>query len=90
MAELKWNLVYETTPRDNRLVLIAIRLDKEQATTISFGCLENEGWRVPEDRWLQADIDAGYATVIAWCKLDDLYSSLEEALLYGTRNLQTL
>lgn len=90
MAELRWNLVAEKPPRDNRLVMIAILFNKEQAITINFGCLENEGWRVPEDRWLQADIDAGYTTVIAWCDLDDLYSSLDEALLYGTRDLQTL
>lgn len=90
MAELKWNLVAEKPPRDNRLVMIGILFDKEQAITINYGCLENEGWRVPEDRWLQADIDAGRAKVIAWSYLDDLYSSLEDAILNGTRNLQTL
>ncbi len=79
MAEIKFTPTKVDTPKDDSSVnlLLAIEFDKEQ--TIMICC----GWYCchlfcTNNVFIQDDLNRGYARVIGWATLDDLYKEARE------------
>lgn len=80
MAEIKFTPTKVDTPKeDSRAdLLLAIEFDKEQAIMVCCGWYAGYGIFFVDNEHTQDDLDCGYARVIGWTTLDDLYKEARQ------------
>lgn len=79
MAEIKFTPTKVDMPKEDSSVelLLAIEFNKGQAIMICCGWYYFGSFRT-NDPFIQDDLNRGYARVIGWTTLDDLYKEARE------------
>ena len=62
---------------EHKSLLLAIELDKEQELVLCRGCYSS-GVFYTENRWIEYDLEHGFANVIGWADLDECYKEARE------------